>query len=797
VDKSEKRRIYTPDAYVEFTDGKKILVEVKLESEVYQYKEKYKERWDAARKWAEENDAIFYVLTERHIRTPRFFNIWFILGASKCIQNADYMKSLNLLIPNEGIGYNILCQVLSRTLGIAIGKSAQVLCYAIYHGLVFVDSFSTEPLARSTIIRKNPDSSNIPFIPLWKEIIDVMDVQLAGIDDQQGVETQLKSLSPDLDIGSKDESIANRREEMVLAWLHQPFVKRTSVWRQAFCNEWQVSESKIYRLVSRYNTDGKNGLFPRHKGRDTLFSEDVQNLIEAARIQYLKPNMTLSKAYKKLVGDCESIKVKPPKFSTLKKYIYQNSTVIEFAGKKGCRYVHDHFTPALKSYQGGVIPMHVIQMDNTPIDIFPVDGDEREPLPTPHLTAAIDCYTGLITGFNVSYFAPSARSALEVLVQTILPKNEYTTVYQTETGWNVDGFPVVILLDNGKDFTSNMFRDFCKKYDIIVEYVPLRKGQFKAYIEQWFNILKNAMRQETIPGMRPTLRERIINPDLKPEKRAVLTLQEIEAWLHKWTIDEYHFTNHYDDKVKAPQLKNDEVREGQTELIFPCPREPPIKRREIDDLYLSVLEKDERTLRKDGIHVGNLKYNNKELGHLFKTIGTKKVPILKDSRDIRYIWVIDEDGRRTIKVGLGSGWAAALLMTYGERPIHKSAWQENVRQIRKSRKTEITAFSYQKAMSYQKRLEIVDTSRKTQKHVRKEKEKAYETMRKGINHKISNPPSEEMKGGVNPGIIDSCTSECSEHEVVKSEERASDIYETYKPRLLSTSRYPKKRLPGE
>src|SRR5271157_4558705 len=103
IDKSQNRRIYTPDAYLEFVDGKKLLVEVKLESEVDQNKEKYKERWDAASKWAEEHDTTFHVLTERHIRTPRLFNIWFTLGASKCIHNEDYMKSLNLLIPNEGI----------------------------------------------------------------------------------------------------------------------------------------------------------------------------------------------------------------------------------------------------------------------------------------------------------------------------------------------------------------------------------------------------------------------------------------------------------------------------------------------------------------------------------------------------------------------------------------------------------------------------------------------------------------------------------------------------------------------
>ena len=55
-------------------------------------------------------------------------------------------------------------------------------------------------------------------------------------------------------------------------------------------------------------------------------------------------------------------------------------------------------------------------------------------------------------------------------------------------------------------------------------------------------------------------------------------------------MDEYHFTNPYDEHVPAPYLKWQDFRNGQTTMILPLPREPPIDKKEIDLLNLSTLE---------------------------------------------------------------------------------------------------------------------------------------------------------------------------------------------------------------
>ncbi len=81
-------------------------------------------------------------------------NIWFTLGASKCSNNNIYMNKLDSLISSDGEPYNSLCFKLAEDLGVEVGKASQIICYAIYHGLVFVDTFSTKTLSKNTFIRR-------------------------------------------------------------------------------------------------------------------------------------------------------------------------------------------------------------------------------------------------------------------------------------------------------------------------------------------------------------------------------------------------------------------------------------------------------------------------------------------------------------------------------------------------------------------------------------------------------------------------------------------------------------------
>jgi len=793
-DNKGKERKYTPDTYVEYINGKCGLYEIKYEEEISVNRKKYEKRWNAAEEWARKHGIEFAVLTEKEIRTARRENVWFTLGASKCSSNDKYMDKLMSLIPLEGEDYNSLCLRLSEELGVEVGKAAQIICYAIYYGLIFMDSFSTKQLSKDTILRFRKRENRSPFKPLWEifELSHDNNLSFNKLENENSIKS-IKCFSSNISFKYKEE--VEKREEIVSAWLRHPSRGRTIEWRESFCNKWGISKSTVYRWVKAYEKDGRDGLIPRHKnkGRTKKYDKKTLNLIEKARNFYLKPRVTLKKAYRKLESLCKEFEIVCPPRSSFQWYVYQNTTHSELGKKRGKKYFKSHFTPSLASFQGANIPMQILQLDNTCFDVFPVDSEKRESLGTPYMTAAIDCYTRVITGFSVSLFPSSSRTILEVLVQCILPKDNFVKIYKTEYDWSISGFPVLILVDNGMDYRSQALKDFCLKYDIILEYAPIRTPRYKAFIEQWFNILHKALDDEDVPGTRPLLKDRLENPDLKPEADAVLTLQEIETWLHKWILDNYHLTNPYNEHILAPFLKWKDVQDGHTKLIIPFPREPPKDQREVDVMNLTTLDHIKRKLRYEGVVWEHLKYNSKDLARVLNVIGKKDVKVLLDRRDIRNVWVINPITEKPLKVGLASGWAQEIANMYGDKPISASAWIKEIRMIKRHVKTRITPYLYGKVQSRIERENILKDAKRKTKILRKEKE-----MQKEIKRKNQQNNSQKDDVIFNEMLIDDDYDDIYDNYQPSIQSQLSteedDIYESYKPKGLTTSRYPNKEL---
>jgi transposase len=356
------------------------------------------------------------------------------------------MRKLFTLLSQEGEEYNALCYRMAEEFRVEVGKAAQILCYAIYHGEVFVDTFSTKQISKTTIIRRKKKQHHSPFKLLWEEMEWDYNPDEKKDSEAETKDNNLKSL--DSSESDKYESIIDEREKIVLKWLKVSSNKRTAQWRVDFCNQCGYPERTVYRWVKKYNTEGRNGLMPKNSraGRPKKFDKKTLELIEKGRSFYLKPGVSLKKAYRKLTSLCKKENIPVPLESSFQWYIYQNTTAWELGKKQGRKYLKSHFTPSLSSFQGAFIPMQIIQMDNTDFDVFPVDSEEYQPLRTPYMTAAIDCYTKMITGFNISFYASSGQNVVEVLVQSILPKNNYSNTYETKLKWLIEGFPVVIIL---------------------------------------------------------------------------------------------------------------------------------------------------------------------------------------------------------------------------------------------------------------------------------------------------------------------------------------------------------------
>lgn len=224
-DKEGKSRKYYPDCYLEFHSGMRVLVEIKdLETYMTRYHE-FEERWKAGKEYAKNSGYLFVVITEDQIRCPRMQNIWLTLAASKVILSKSQINVLLKLVTKKGIQFNSLCYELSESLGIELPKASQIICNAIYHGLVHIDHFSSEEIKGQTIVRKLVNPDHKPFQSLLDEF------EWDFVNPENIVESNLETSSFEpiirkFEIEGPYSDEVKKRYELVQEWLKTPSKKR-------------------------------------------------------------------------------------------------------------------------------------------------------------------------------------------------------------------------------------------------------------------------------------------------------------------------------------------------------------------------------------------------------------------------------------------------------------------------------------------------------------------------------------------------------------------------------------------
>ncbi len=277
---SHQAREYTPDVLVITRQGKRYLIEIKEEADITEHADSYRDKWIAADMVAKQRGWDFYILTDKMIRTPRLNNVWFCLGASRAFfHEGDKITTKLLAIVKEckdGIGYKSLCMALARALGIAVDKAACFVCYAIYFGLIWIDTFSSMAIGADTVIRVF--SSQTPcFCSLFEEIkpLSVKDTYTS----REQHESEIKPVcdgegSRFPQVPSKYDTIVVDRERIVKIWIATPPSHRTAEWRCKFEQQVGTSRRTIEGWVKRYEQDGVGGLVP--DTRERVAQEQIQ-----------------------------------------------------------------------------------------------------------------------------------------------------------------------------------------------------------------------------------------------------------------------------------------------------------------------------------------------------------------------------------------------------------------------------------------------------------------------------------------------------------------------------------------
>lgn len=167
---------------------------------------------------------------------------------------------------------------------------------------------------------------------------------------------------------------------------------------------------------------------------------------------------------------------------------------------------------------------HYWELDSTPADVICSDGKRYA------IIAALDIHTRRVI-FHLSETS-SAYSISQLLRKAILKL----------------GIPENVVIDNGKDYTSNHFESMCLNLGINMVIVPPFSGECKPHVERVFGTLSREL-FEQIPGYighnvaqrseiqaRKSFSEKIKSQEKWREEQKLKSDEEKKAWRDAWKL---------------------------------------------------------------------------------------------------------------------------------------------------------------------------------------------------------------------------------------------------------------------
>lgn len=318
-----------------------------------------------------------------------------------------------------------------------------------------------------------------------------------------------------------------------------------------------------------------------------------------------------------------------PSYSTLYRAIRRRDPYAVMVARHGKKAADDYFKPVFSTPRAEY-PLHVVQIDHTRVNVFTyVRG--RAVLKRAWLTTALDQHTRMIAGMHIGFDAPGYLTVMLLLRNMVLPKSYVRQRFKNiEADWPCFGLPKILLLDNGKEFHSQAFRDACFQLGIEIRYCEAGHPQQKASIERVFRTFNDQLLHQ-LPGT--TFENSVKRGDYDSQGRAILSFDQLVEAVHHYVIDLYHRSYHRG-------LRDTPLEAWLTATkVHPVTLPPSVQNLTI--LTAKVLTKPAHHY---GIEINHLRYNSYELGNLRPRKNDKKrFTVRYDPTDLSKIWVLDDE----------------------------------------------------------------------------------------------------------------------------------------------------------
>ena len=410
-----------------------------------------------------------------------------------------------------------------------------------------------------------------------------------------------------------------------------------------------LSPRTIYRLLQRYQASGglltslvrRQSAGGRGKGR---LAPDQEAVARATIVElYLSPQRhRAAEVVQEVRRRCHVAGLQPPSEKAIRARIQAIRPEESIRRRHGRQAAH-RLTPIQGAFPAVTAPLEVVQMDHTVVDCMIVDEHTRQPIGRPYITVGIDMYSRCITGFCLTLEPPSSVSVGLCLAHSVLDKEPELRRLELEGEWPIWGKPGTIHVDNAAEFYSEALRRGCQQHGIRLVHRPVREPHYGGTIERVLGTLMQ--RVHTLPGTT------FSNPQergaYESERRAALTLKELEKWLTLVIIGHYHLSVH--STLNEPPIERfKRGLLGDRDAPGPGPKPRIVNRKAflIDFLPLAT-----RKIQRHGFVLDHIQYYSNALRPWIADRDRLGPFIIRrDPRDISRIFVLDPERQAYVEI---------------------------------------------------------------------------------------------------------------------------------------------------
>lgn len=339
---------------------------------------------------------------------------------------------------------------------------------------------------------------------------------------------------------------------------------------------------------------------------------------------------------------CTTAGLRPPHANTVRARVRELPRAEVLRSQGRADEARNTLEPAIGALPGADAPLSVVQMDHSRADVLVVDDRLRLPLGRPWVTVAMDVHTRMIVGIVVSLESPSSFAAGRCIANSMLTKDAYLRSLKVPGEWVAWGRPKVLHMDNAREFRGELLTTSCEEYGIELRLRKVKTPHYGGHIERLMRTFSDAVRN--LPGAT------FSNPDERKgydsEAKAVMSLDEFEAWLVDYIVNIYHQKPHHGLNGLSPAAKWRESVLGTADApgigLPSLPADP-------ERMKLDFLPFTRRTMGRRGIRMDYIDYWHDSFRRRIGEADPEKRKLKRkfllrvDPRDVTRVWFLDPE----------------------------------------------------------------------------------------------------------------------------------------------------------